>query len=254
MKKMATMMGMFVCVWFVGMVDVEGSWLDKVNIFKKTEEKAVTLPDQGVGADEIAAAFKEALRMGTSHVVDRLGGVDGFNKDPAIHIPLPAALNTVKVAVDKIGMGHMVDALELKLNRAAEAATPKAKSLFIQAITEMSFDDVRAIYEGPDNSATLYFQEKMSPLLKEEMQPIVSQTLSEVGAIQAYDTVMAQYKTVPFVPDVTANLTDYVLVKGVEGIFYYIAQEEAAIRKNPVKQTTDLLKKVFGVNPAGGGV
>jgi hypothetical protein len=29
-------------------------------------------------------------------------------------------------------------------------------------------------------------------------------------------------------------------------VFLYLAQEEAAIRQNPAKQTTALLKKVFG--------
>jgi len=32
----------------------------------------------------------------------------------------------------------------------------------------------------------------------------------------------------------------------MDGIFYYIAKEEAAIRQNPVKRTTELLKRVFG--------
>jgi hypothetical protein len=31
----------------------------------------------------------------------------------------------------------------------------------------------------------------------------------------------------------------------MDGIFHYMAVEEAAIRKDPVKRTTDLLKKVF---------
>ncbi len=80
-----------------------------------------------------------------------------------------------------------------------------------------------------------------------EMQPIVENTLSQVGAIQAYDKVIGQYKTLPFVPDVKANLEEYVVQKGMDGIFYYIAKEEADIRMNPAKQTTALLKKVFGV-------
>jgi hypothetical protein len=29
-------------------------------------------------------------------------------------------------------------------------------------------------------------------------------------------------------------------------IFHYIAQEEAAIRNDPLRQTSELLKKVFG--------
>jgi hypothetical protein len=57
---------------------------------------------------------------------------------------------------------------------------------------------------------------------------------------------MGQYQSLPFVPDVKADLTDHVIEKGMEGIFHYIAQEEAAIRRDPAKRTTDLLKRVFG--------
>jgi hypothetical protein len=48
---------------------------------------------------DIAAAFKEALNIGTDNVVSRLGRTDGFNTDPAIHIPLPEQLETVKTAL-----------------------------------------------------------------------------------------------------------------------------------------------------------
>jgi Protein of unknown function (DUF4197) len=80
------------------------------------------------------------------------------------------------------------------------------------------------------------------------MQPVVGSSLSKVGAVQAYDKVMKQYRSVPFVPDVKADMTDYVAEKGMDGIFYYTAREEAAIRTNPARRTTELLKRVFGAN------
>jgi hypothetical protein len=58
--------------------------------------------------------------------------------------------------------------------------------------------------------------------------------------------VVKKYRSVPFVPYVKADLTGYVVSKGMEGISYYMAKEEAAIRQNPAKRTTDLLKRVFG--------
>jgi hypothetical protein len=58
--------------------------------------------------------------------------------------------------------------------------------------------------------------------------------------------MMGQYSNLPFVPDVKANLTDYGLDMALKGIFHYLAQEEAAIRDNPAKRTTDILRKVFG--------
>ncbi|CAN0602573.1 unnamed protein product, partial [Ectocarpus sp. 12 AP-2014] len=154
-------------------------------------------------------------------------------------------LKKVQSALELAGMSSMLDDLELRLNRAAEAAAPKAKALFLDAISEMSLEDAEKIYSGPDDAATRYFQEKMTGPLAKEMEPVVNQSLSEVGAIQSYDQVMGEYRSIPFVPDAKADLTDYVVDKGMDGIFYYLAQEEAAIRKDPLKRSTALLQKVF---------
>ncbi len=204
-------------------------------------------PDVGaLTTDEIGAGLKEALRVGTETVVGQLGRVDGFNADPAIHIPLPDNLNSVKTALSRVGMSGMLDDLELRLNRAAEVATPKAKEIFWQAITNMSWSDVQNIYDGPDDAATQYFKRTTSQPIADAMRPVVDQSLAEVGAIQAYDGVMGQYRAIPFVPDVKADLTEWALTKALDGMFHYVAKEEAAIRHEPVKRTTDLLKRVFG--------
>lgn len=231
-------------------VHAEGSWWQKgLDLLKSLDEDSVSKDtlSKAPSIIEIGKALKEALQIGAENVVKQLGSVDGFNADSAIHIPLPKELKRVKKMLSKFGMSEIVNDLEVKLNRAAEAATPKAKKLFIQSIKEMTFEDVKGIYEGPEDSATRYFQKKMTPSLIREMQPIVENSLSQVGAIKAYDNVIGKYRNIPFVPDIKANLTEHVIQKGMEGIFYYLAKEEAAIRKDPVKQTTDLLKKVFGV-------
>jgi hypothetical protein len=195
---------------------------------------------------EVATGLKDALRVGTETVVNQLGQDNGFNDDPIIHIPLPEQLETVRSALTPLGMAPMLDDLELKMNRAAEAATPKAKALFWQSIDQMTMDDVMGIYNGPDDAATRYFERTMSPPLGDEMRPVISESLDLVGAIQAYDAVMSEYQSLPFVPDVKADMTDYVTQKGMDGIFHYLAQEEASIRTDPVKRTTDILQKVFG--------
>lgn len=194
---------------------------------------------------DITAGLKEALAKASGNVVEQLGQTDGFYKDKQVHIPLPGKLTTVKNALDKVGMSSIADDLERKLNRAAEAATPKARSLFMDAISQMTFEDARAILNGPEDAATRYFREKMSPDLAEAMTPVVDNSLSRVGAVQTYDSMMGQYDNLPFVPDVKADLTDHVVQKAMDGIFHYMAKEEAAIRANPMKRTTDLLKKVF---------
>lgn len=197
---------------------------------------------------EIGLGLKDALKVGTGNVVIQLGQTEGFNLDPAIHIPLPENLKKVQSTLDRIGLAYLLDDLELKLNRAAEIATPKAKTLFWQAIQEMTFNDIMSIYNGPDDAATQYFRNRMTPGLNREMQPIIDASLSQVGAIRAYEQAIGKYRSLPFVPDVRADLSTYVLGKGLDGIFYYLAREEKAIRTNPVKRTTELLRRVFGQN------
>jgi len=57
--------------------------------------------------------------------------------------------------------------------------------------------------------------------------------------------MMGRYKSIPFVPDAKADLTNHVLDKAIDGVFLYLGREEAAIRENPAKRTTALLQKVF---------
>lgn len=195
---------------------------------------------------EIGNGLKEALKVGTGRAVGRVGAVDGYNADPAIHIPLPKNLNKVHEVLTKIGANRLTTDLELKLNRAAERAAPEAKAVFWQAIVDMTLQDVRNIWKGPDDSATQYFRGSMTTPLTERFTPIVLDAMSEVGAIRSYDRMMAKYKAVPFVPDVKGDLTRYTVGKGLGGLFHYVGKEEAAIRKDPAKRTTQLLKRVFG--------
>ncbi len=247
------LVGLGVLVFFLtlsGNLFAGTSWMEsgKSLLNKLSQESTSSTSSQTLGTlsdTEIASGLKEALRVGSETVVAQLGKTDGFNADSLIHIPLPENFETVKKALQKIGFSGMLDDLELKLNRAAEAATPKAKELFGNAITEMSIDDVQTIYKGPEDSATQYFRGKMTPELTKEMTPVVEESLSQVGAIQAYDAVMGKYKTIPFMPDVKEDLNGYVVEKGMDGIFYYLAREEAAIRSEPLKQTTTLLKRLF---------
>lgn len=195
---------------------------------------------------DIGNGLKEALRIGTQRVVGQVGAVDGYNADSLIHIPLPEDLRKVHNTLDKIGLGSMTSDLELKLNRSAERAAPEAKDVFWNAITEMTLDDVRGIWKGPDDAATQYFRGNMTLPLTDRFTPIILDAMSEVGAIRSYDRMMSKYESIPFVPDVKGDLTRYTVKKALGGLFTYVAKEEAAIRKDPAKRTTELLQRVFG--------
>lgn len=195
---------------------------------------------------DITAGLREALKVGSERVVGQIGSADGYNLDPDIHIPLPPELQKVQSVLKRFGLSGMADDLELRLNRAAEAAAPKTKELIWKAITDMTLEDAKRIYDGPDDAATQYFKKVASADLADTVRPVVDQSLEEVGAISAYDDLMGQYKTLPLVPDVKANLSDHAVDLALEGLFFYLGKEEAAIRQNPAKRTTELLTKVFG--------
>ena len=199
---------------------------------------------------DIGSGLKEALRQATDKVTSQLGRTDGFNADPAVHIPLPAKLDTLRKGLALAGQSALVDDLELKLNRAAEAATPLAKQIFLDAVQKMTLDDARGILNGPSDAATQYFKRTMTPDLKTAMRPVVDRTVSQSGAVQSYTAMTGAAKGLPMIGNAVqagpSMLTDHVLDKALAGIFTYLGQEEAGIRSDPAQRTTDLLKKVFG--------
>lgn len=123
---------------------------------------------------------------------------------------------------------------------------PKAKELVLNAIESMTLDGAKAIYNGPKDAATQYFRRVATPDLKATVAPVVDGALKDVGAVAAYDQLVGKYKSVPFVPDLKADLTGHATNLALEGLFKYLATEEAAIRDNPAKRTTEILAKVFG--------
>lgn len=200
----------------------------------------------GLSGGQIAMGLKEALTVGTGTVVAQLGKTGGFNLDPKIRIPLPSTLARVDTALKAVGMGNLTGDLERRMNEAAELAVPQAKSLFINAISQMTITDARKILSDQDDAATQYLRQSMGAELAAKIQPIINNTLAQTGAVQAYDRVVGQYAALPFVAGVKTNLNDYVTNRALDGIFYYVAQEESAIRRDPAKRTTELLRAVFG--------
>ncbi|WP_281168730.1 DUF4197 domain-containing protein [Kiloniella laminariae] len=225
----------------------QGSFLDQgLKLLRK--DSGAEQEGGNFSSEKISSGLKEALRIGSGKVVDQISQAGGYGNDPSIHIPLPKNLQTVQTALKTIGQSSLADELEAKLNQGAEKAAIEARTLFVEAISEMTLEDAQRIYNGEKDAATRYFQKKMTPELTDKFRPIVSENLADVGAISTYNKMIDDYKTIPFVPDVKGNLTDYTVGKALEGLFYYLAKEEEQIRQNPAARTTELLREVFGAN------
>lgn len=202
--------------------------------------------EKGLSEDEIINGLKQALEIGTSNAVTTVSKADGYFKNQKIRIPLPENVMKVEKLLRATGFGNQVDEFELSMNRAAERAAPEAKTIFWDAIKQMSFTDAREILNGPDNAATLYFKEKTSDRLQGIFKPITHQAMSEVGVTRYYQSIDDKMKTIPFADQMSFDLDQYVTDKALDGLYLMLAEEEKKIRDDPAARVTNLLKKVFG--------
>jgi hypothetical protein len=196
--------------------------------------------------DEVVKGLREALQVGTNNSTASASKEDGFYKNPKITIPFPPEAQKVKERVIELGMKSEVDKFEVNLNRAAEEASKTAAPIFINAITSMSVGDGFAILKGADNAATQYLRDKTTADLLAKFRPIVDAAISKVELTKSWNPIVTTYNKIPFVQKQNPDLADYVTKKGLEGLFILVQDEELKIRKDPVAQVTDLLKRVFG--------
>lgn len=195
---------------------------------------------------DVVAGLKEALNKGATNAVGKLGKADGFFGNDRVKIPLPESLQKADHTLRGFGMGKYADELVLTMNRAAEAAVPEARILLVNAVKEMSVQDAKAILAGGDTSATEYFRGKTSQKLAAKFLPIVQQATAKVGVAQKYNQLAGNAGRLGLIDESQTNLDSYIAQKALAGLFMMIADEEIAIRANPVEQGSKLLNKVFG--------
>lgn len=195
---------------------------------------------------EASGGLKEALTQGVGKAVASLGAADGFFGNSAVKIPLPDSLKKIQKGMKLVGMGKQSDELVLKMNRAAEAAVPEAKTLLVDSIKKMSLADAKSILTGPQDAATQYFKKTTSAQMGEKFLPIVEKATANVSLADSYNKYAEMGAKFGAVKKEDANINQYVTRKALDGVYYMVAQEEAAIRKDPLGQASSLLKKVFG--------
>jgi hypothetical protein len=202
----------------------------------------------GFSDQDATLGLREALSQGSSAAVSRLGIEDGFLKNDVVRIPLPDALKKAEKAMKYLGKQKDFDNLVVGMNRAAEQAVPMAKTLLVDSIRSMTVDDARQIISGGDNSVTQFFKSKTSEQLHTQFLPIVKQTTDKVGLAQQYNSLAGQASQFGLVKKQDSTIEGYVTTKALDGLYHMIGEEERAIRKNPMKYGSEILRKVFGRN------
>jgi len=190
--------------------------------------------------------LKEALMRGSHAAVARLGVENGFFGNDRVKIPLPPSLRRLEAVIRSIGMSPHADELVLRMNRAAEAAVPEAKTLLVDAVKKMSVQDAKGILTGGEDAATQYFKRTTSEALAKRFQPIVKKAMQKVKLAEKYDEIAASGAKLGLVKEEDAQLEDYVTRKALDGLFIVVAEEEKKVRQDPARAASAILRKVFG--------
>lgn len=195
---------------------------------------------------DTASGLKEALTRGAEMAVGQLGKKNGFLGDKRVRIPLPESARAVEKAMRTFGMKKQADELIETMNRAAEMAVVEARPILTNAVKNMSFDDARGILTGGDDAATQYFRRTTSKDIAARFLPIVKKATAKVDLAGQYNQYAGQAAKLGLLDEKDADLDTYVTHKAMDGLFLMIAEQEKAIRKDPVGTGSAMLKKVFG--------
>lgn len=268
----------------------------------------------GLSLSDADGGIRQALGSAALASALRLGRLDGYWADNKVQIPLPSPLSTIQARLKPLRLSSSLDNFQLRLNRAAETAAPRAGAIFTDTIKSLTISDAIQIVRGGDTAGTDMLKSRAGAQLTGLMTPPMAQAVDSSGAGAALDRINARYgseiarlgglaglagyeTTAPAAPTTpnsaapanpvasgplifgagtgatptttattptgttpaTATATTsqpnslknqmigFAVSKALDGLFYYVGEEERAIRRDPAKRTTDLLRRVFGL-------
>ena len=195
---------------------------------------------------DATSALRVALERGAGQAVARLGKPGGFLDDPKVRIPLPDGLRQAEGLLRTMGRGRELDELVTAMNRAAEQAVPQAKQLLVAAVKSMTVADAKGILTGGDDSVTRFFKSRTQAPLTERFLPVVTQQVSRLGLAKRYNSLAGQASKLGLLKERDASVERYVTTRALDGLYLMIAEEEKAIRRDPLKAGSKVIERVFG--------
>lgn len=242
-------------LFFIFIFALSASSCSQINLKKLREAsdkaKKVLFGETKLSNEDVVAGLREALEVGTRNSVDLTSKVDGFYKDPSIAISFPPDAIKVKEKAEKLGFKSQVVKFEETLNRAAEKAAIEATEIFVAVIRDISIEDGFNILKGNDDAATQYLRSNATTQLTTRFQPIIDNAIKSVELTKYWEPLINTYNSANLFSggeEINPDLNAYVLDKAMDGLFFYIAEEEKNIRDNPAARVSEILQKVFG-NP-----
>lgn len=195
---------------------------------------------------DATSGLKAALEKGSVAAVAKLGVENGFLNNDKVKIELPGILQQAQPLLKMTGRGAQLDELVVSMNRAAEKAVPLAKPLLLNAVKSMSVTDAKNILSGGETSVTDFFRQKTSDQLGTKFLPIVKSITDRSGLASQYNSTVAQVAKFNIVPEQQSTVEKYVTQRALDGLYLMIAEEEKAIRRDPIGTGSKIIGKVFG--------
>lgn len=195
---------------------------------------------------DATAGVKTALEKGADVAVEKLGVTNGFLNNDKVRIGLPGTVEKAMPLLRMMGQGKKLDELQVQMNHAAETAVAQAKPLLINAVKSMSVTDAKNILTGGDTSVTDFFRSKTSVSLNKQFLPVVKKITDKNNLSSKYNALMGKANQSGLVSDKESTVEGYVTEQAINGLYTVIAEEEKAIRADPVGTGSAILGKVFG--------
>ncbi|SIN67021.1 Protein of unknown function [Parasphingorhabdus marina DSM 22363] len=204
-------------------------------------------PLMATSAHAQSTGVKSLLADASDGALDKLSQPGAFYADKAVRILLPGPLKNASKILRFTSKAGLTRDITRDLNDAAGKAALEAKPVFRSAIDNLTLTEGVGIVTGGNSGGTDYLRKTAGEELGVKIRPLVERALEEVGA---YDqmaklgdvSALAALGGADFSRD---GLTDSVTDQALDGIFSYIASEEANFRSNPLDKGKDLLKGIF---------
>ncbi len=226
-------------------------WLTAVIPFAQAQKKSAAekflenLASQGLSNDDVIAALKQALLVGSQNAINE--AAKGFLNNPEIRIPLPPEFAKVERTMRRMGQSKQIDDLITKMNQGATDAVAGALPIFTQSIQNLTFTDAVGLLQAGKGAITAFLRQTTSNALKSQFKPIIDEKLDANGTMTLAKAILESYNRLPGVKKVTTDFAGYAADKATDGLLLLLAKEEEKIRQDPAARTTELLKKVFSV-------
>ncbi|POP54201.1 hypothetical protein C0068_02735 [Zhongshania marina] len=194
----------------------------------------------------LANKFAQKLAAGIDLVVEQLTVEGGFLDDPLVRILLPPPVGLVIDVARDFNDNPQAALLETLMNRAAENAIPVAGPILKTVLANMNADTLQTLVNSPRSAATDVLIAEGGEEVQQALLPLVTQSLTENGAIKIYSDLMQVYSNIDAAENAVANsneqavvesvspdaLGEYVVKQAVGGLFKKVAAKELAVRES----------------------